>query len=710
MARLAEDDRRLASGVPSPTAGAGRPLPDDVRLRFEAALGHDLQHVRVHTDAAAARSAAALAAHAATDGEHIWFSQGAWAPGTPRGDQLLAHELTHVVQAIEGRLPTGGGVTQPSDPVEREAYAAEVAVAAAARAVDPTPSVGSGGDGPVLDQAVMGQPAVEPAHQQAPHAVGPVARDVDEAAMGVPVREQAIEGVTQGYFNLRLRPTTDAPVVGQLSGTTTEVVVTGKAVHGDIVWYKVQLADPSVLMTPSIGAGDESAEQQAEVGGHRDRGEGWVVADALTLRVSYAQFLVQLRAFEASQQGVGVKERITALRQMAHPESLPFDSVIGAPAGGLYEDGRSDLAAFYQLLKGPKAIELPSGEVVDIYHFLVGLDALQPERMEEHQTVWGMSVGASYAAATWAGDIGAGVADHVRGQDTAWEAYNGSSSQSERRRHYFDTRAPHADLIADIDAWGAASSLPGAASVEGVITGYYGAVDGSDGGDVLRENRRIALARFLSHYGFSSPTGLEGQPAVAQFQHEIFQFAKMWMRNRSLLPLLGPEQTESLWAESGQMATLLAQWLQGQAASYGVSQAELTVGGNPLPPSTPPQGEEAGAPAGEAFDSSFDLSTRLPKSRDFQVGSQGVVQVTCAGSRFTRPDREGLETDRYAVILRRGNAFRSHVAEVLFQVGKDGRATWNGLEPGVYCLELVLTTAPRVPYERLEGDIAVRTR
>ena len=55
----------------------------------------------------------------------MFFSSGAFAPGTPSGDRLLAHELTHVVQADEGRLPRDGGVSSPTDPHELEAYANE---------------------------------------------------------------------------------------------------------------------------------------------------------------------------------------------------------------------------------------------------------------------------------------------------------------------------------------------------------------------------------------------------------------------------------------------------------------------------------------------------------------------------------------------------------------------------------------------------------
>ena len=59
---------------------------------------YDLSRVRVHTDARAAESARSIHANAYTVGRDIVFNQGQYAPHSGRGAQLLAHELTHVVQ------------------------------------------------------------------------------------------------------------------------------------------------------------------------------------------------------------------------------------------------------------------------------------------------------------------------------------------------------------------------------------------------------------------------------------------------------------------------------------------------------------------------------------------------------------------------------------------------------------------------------------
>src|SRR5262249_16949312 len=53
---------------------------------------------RVHTGAAAEQSEWGLNARAYTVGHNIVFGTGQFALGTREGQQLIAHELTHVVQ------------------------------------------------------------------------------------------------------------------------------------------------------------------------------------------------------------------------------------------------------------------------------------------------------------------------------------------------------------------------------------------------------------------------------------------------------------------------------------------------------------------------------------------------------------------------------------------------------------------------------------
>jgi hypothetical protein len=84
---------------------AGAPLTDDVAARLGPHVGDEVAAAaRVHTDEAADLVAAAHHARAVALGDDVFFAHGEYAPGTERGDELLAHELTHLAQARRGEL------------------------------------------------------------------------------------------------------------------------------------------------------------------------------------------------------------------------------------------------------------------------------------------------------------------------------------------------------------------------------------------------------------------------------------------------------------------------------------------------------------------------------------------------------------------------------------------------------------------------------
>lgn len=86
----------------------GRPLDAGTRVLMESRFGYDFSRVRVHTDAKAAESAQTINALAYTAGRNIVFAPGQYVPHQASGRNLIAHELTHVVQqsGIQPRLPT----------------------------------------------------------------------------------------------------------------------------------------------------------------------------------------------------------------------------------------------------------------------------------------------------------------------------------------------------------------------------------------------------------------------------------------------------------------------------------------------------------------------------------------------------------------------------------------------------------------------------
>jgi hypothetical protein len=103
----ASDQANVAASAAVLTAirAPARELAD--RDHWEARFGHDFSRVRVHSDAQASLSAAAIDADAYAVGRHVVFAQGRYEPHTERGRRLLAHELAHVVQHGPDLEPAG---------------------------------------------------------------------------------------------------------------------------------------------------------------------------------------------------------------------------------------------------------------------------------------------------------------------------------------------------------------------------------------------------------------------------------------------------------------------------------------------------------------------------------------------------------------------------------------------------------------------------
>ncbi|HEY0946002.1 MAG TPA: DUF4157 domain-containing protein, partial [Opitutaceae bacterium] len=103
----------------------GQPLDPDTCARMERSIGGRFDAVRIHAGGTAAVSACALHADAYTVGRHLVFGPNRYAPSTPAGDRLLAHELTHAKQQSFAEPPAALKIGSTQDPAEAEAAAAE---------------------------------------------------------------------------------------------------------------------------------------------------------------------------------------------------------------------------------------------------------------------------------------------------------------------------------------------------------------------------------------------------------------------------------------------------------------------------------------------------------------------------------------------------------------------------------------------------------
>jgi hypothetical protein len=117
-----ELDDALAARI-TRARGGGAALDAHVQTKMGEGLGADFSGVRVHTGGESHALNEQLSARAFTTGQDIFFRAGEYNPHSSGGQELLAHELTHVVQQGSGEVPQGSkmAVNAPGDRFEQEA-------------------------------------------------------------------------------------------------------------------------------------------------------------------------------------------------------------------------------------------------------------------------------------------------------------------------------------------------------------------------------------------------------------------------------------------------------------------------------------------------------------------------------------------------------------------------------------------------------------
>jgi len=99
--------------------GSGQSLDASLQEKMGVAMGADFSGVKVHTDSQSDQLNKSIQAKAFTTGQDVFFRQGAYEPSSRGGQELIAHELTHVVQQNGGAVQrTKIQRTEPEDITE----------------------------------------------------------------------------------------------------------------------------------------------------------------------------------------------------------------------------------------------------------------------------------------------------------------------------------------------------------------------------------------------------------------------------------------------------------------------------------------------------------------------------------------------------------------------------------------------------------------
>lgn len=126
LQRMGYEGGDVSSDIESSIQGArggGSALEPRLQDQMGQAMGADFSGVRVHTDARSDQLNQSIQAKAFTTGNDVFFRQGAYDPTSRGGQELIAHELTHVVQqtgAVQRSALTKIEGTQAGDRIQRD--------------------------------------------------------------------------------------------------------------------------------------------------------------------------------------------------------------------------------------------------------------------------------------------------------------------------------------------------------------------------------------------------------------------------------------------------------------------------------------------------------------------------------------------------------------------------------------------------------------
>jgi Domain of unknown function (DUF4157) len=95
-----EEELQLKADPVQRSTGGGSKMPEDVQAKMESAFQADFSDVNIHVGS----QASDVGALAYAQGNDIHFAQGKFDPNSQSGQELLGHELAHVVQQRQGRV------------------------------------------------------------------------------------------------------------------------------------------------------------------------------------------------------------------------------------------------------------------------------------------------------------------------------------------------------------------------------------------------------------------------------------------------------------------------------------------------------------------------------------------------------------------------------------------------------------------------------
>jgi Domain of unknown function (DUF4157) len=371
------------SEMPALPKTGGSALPGDQRAAYEKSLGIDLGDVRIHTGQEAADAVKSLGAEALTHEKDIYLKEPLKV-GDPLSERMLAHELLHVKQYKQGKVPgaEGNALSSPGDSLEVEAYGKEGEVAKESLELR-----GESTDSPVLNQSFTPPPATQRAGAEEGEGLEgmeemlgePLAENSLEEQKSAPADEGAAEGDGEGADAAEGKEGAEKPAAEGGGGDATGDAPAAKdaasklpPVAGKPGMKPLSKSErpanngPGIELVPAAQAKTGAEKKTIDVHAEADRVQALARTKAAALRESGSS---RLAAYK--QQNETVK---SGLRQTASSTKAQLAAAFAAQAQALQGKASAQLGSIDASAASQKAALTAFG-AAELQRFTAGKDA-----------------------------------------------------------------------------------------------------------------------------------------------------------------------------------------------------------------------------------------------------------------------------------------------------------------------------------------------
>ncbi len=461
-----------------PETNTANHLPEELQAKMENSFGQDFSGVHIHTDSPSAEN---INAKAYTQGKDVHFAPGEYNPSSKEGQELIGHELTHVVQQGQGKVGPGelhgkGMEINQDSGLEKEADEMGALAAAGKKAE----RVSSAEKSIQREEKEPDYDSLAVTIHEAIDGPGTAEDEVLQALVKLENKEGYINKLKQRYQGKYSVSLMD-DILGDFSGDDLTKVYSLLTPHDAAKIVKTPSSTGAAFYPNKVAKSNPNAIIPI-----KDFIKYVVAIESAYPKDSNTQIITRLRqmyysglAFDQLIPGADTREQLPTTPFSVTPDGMPVDNSIPRKVypGDVDKDTFAHIAAHadenYAGDNPSPYIKLANGELIDVGHLLLGLDSLIHPSASIPYTTYSVP---GIDPSSWVADIGIAAVWAQQHEETGFSPDNSPVKLSAPSiEEYYKISAPMPDILGDIDSFGLHDTFSGQSSkpLSASLSKYY---------------------------------------------------------------------------------------------------------------------------------------------------------------------------------------------------------------------------------------------